>query len=124
MCRPKYPVHHGLSKRFHAEVVVIMPADKTERPSAFRVGPFVDPTDWILRAFNYRCHYRLGFWEEAKLEVVFIAQVVILPASADRVRGIGLAQFRSLYQVPRKPITLGIEPGSHGVQPLLAFRRL
>jgi len=45
---PQDPVHHALSKRPYAEVIMKVPADETERSATFRVGPFVNPADRIM----------------------------------------------------------------------------
>src|SRR5712692_2744581 len=68
MGRPKDAVHDGPTKSLFAEVVVKMAAHEAERASAVGVGPFVDPADRIVCAFNDRGHHRPGFGQEAELE--------------------------------------------------------
>jgi hypothetical protein len=89
MRRPQDAVDDSLPKIPNAKIVVKMAADKAEGPSAFRMGPFVDPADRILLALDDRAQDRPGFGQKAELEVVLLTQVEIAPAAADRVRGIG-----------------------------------
>src|ERR1700757_1601964 len=92
-----------------------MTAHETERPSPFRTSPFIDPADRILDAFDHRGHDRPRFGEETELEVIFLAQVEVLPAAADRMPGVGLMHSGRLYQVSGKTIPFGRPGRSTGV---------
>src|SRR5579884_3360764 len=100
-----------------------MTADKAKGSSAFAIVSFVDPANRIFLAFDDRAHDRLGFGEKTELKIELLAQVEIVPAAADRVLGIVLAQFGSLHEVPGEAIAFSIEPSAHCLQPRPAFGR-
>ena len=81
MRRPQDAVDDSLPESPYAEVVVKMTADKAEGPSAFRMGPLVDPADRILLALDDRAQDRPCLGQKAELEVVLLTQVEIAPAA-------------------------------------------